>query len=103
MIQPTKDMLDILACEVDARPVGAPGIDALTAAIQGIERTGPALVVLFAADALETVERFVAAERQCCASIRWDVEVAPALVRLRVGAEPERLDALEGIFRQARF
>jgi hypothetical protein len=102
MTQPTEDTLDLLACDIELRPVGAPGVDALAAAIRGVERNGETLVVSFAADARKVVERFAAAERQCCALIRWDVEHAADGVWLRVGAASEQLDVLEAMFRTAR-
>jgi hypothetical protein len=99
MTELTKDTLGVLSCNIELRSVGAPGADALAEAIVGVERDGELLVVSFAPDALEVVERFADAERQCCASIRWDVETTSDGVRLRVGAEREQLDVLEAMFR----
>ncbi len=94
----TRDALEVLACEIDVRPVGAPGIDALAAAILGVERVDGELIVSFAPGAADVVRRFVAAEERCCATIRWDVETIPDAVRLRIGAEPQQIEVLERLF-----
>jgi len=91
-------MLEVLACEIDVRPVDAPGIDALASAILGVERIDGELIVSFAPGAAGVVQRFVAAEQQCCSTIRWDVEQTPAAVRLRIGAEPQQIELLEQLF-----
>lgn len=90
--------LEVLACDIDVRPLGAPGIDEIASAILGVERVDDDLVVLFAPAAALLIERFVAAEQRCCATIRWDVEAATDAVRLRIGAEPQQLELLERLF-----
>jgi hypothetical protein len=90
--------LEVLACEIDVRPVGAPGIDEIAPAILGVERADGGLVVTFARSAADVVQRFVAAEQRCCATISWDMEQTPDAVRLRVGAEAQQIELLERLF-----
>lgn len=92
------DALAILACDLEARPPGASGLDAIAGSIVSVAREGRALVVSFAAAAARDVEAFAAAERQCCASLAWNVEAHQDVVRLTVGASPEQLDVLEQLF-----
>jgi hypothetical protein len=54
------DVLEVLACEIDARPHGAPGPDALVAHVRAVRRDGSAVIVTFDASAREAVEAFAA-------------------------------------------
>jgi hypothetical protein len=98
MTEPTADKLEVLACKVDARPSDAPGIDALASATLGVDRVDGELIVSCAPSALEMVQRFVAAEQQCCATLSWNIERTPDAVRLRVAATAEQLGVLQQLF-----
>ena len=91
--------LDVLGCEIELRPRGAPGIEKIAKAIMTVERDGPrALAVEFDAGAARDVEAFVAAERRCCSTLSWAVEQTDGVTRLTIGAEPPQIDLLEEIF-----
>ncbi len=61
--------LDVLACDWQARPRGAPGIAEIAPSVQDVRREGQALVVSFDANAAGDVEAFVSAEQQCCSTL----------------------------------
>jgi DNA-binding transcriptional MerR regulator len=92
-----EDVLEALACEIDERPAGAPALDDLAPSLRGMRREPGALVVEFDPVAADTVEAFAAAERRCCAGIRWDVERGPT-ISLRITATAAQLDALAGLW-----
>jgi hypothetical protein len=91
------DVIELLACDIEARPASAPGIDALMPHIERVRREAKQLIIEFAAGAAGTVEAFVAAERTCCGGIMWEWELDPA-VQLRIGATPAQLDAMQAMF-----
>lgn len=95
--EPTQEQLDTLACDITARPHGAPGFDEIMPAVRRIERAPRTLTIDFAPESYATVEGCVAAERLCCAEIGWELEREPA-PRLRITATPPQLDVLEQIF-----
>ncbi len=97
MIRPNADdLLDILACDIEARPGDAPGIE-IGQYARAIKRTDGEVVIDFDPAAVASVEASAAAERVCCSSITWRVEQAPSL-RLRIGASSEQLDVIEKMF-----
>jgi hypothetical protein len=107
---PNAELLETLACDIMARPKGAPHLGELDGALRGVRREPGALLVDFDASIAETLEAVVAAERQCCADIGWHVEhraqpvgasAGSATIRLRIEASPEQLDALAPLFVRA--
>lgn len=92
-------MIELLACDISARPSGAPGVDQLTAHTVAIRRTPAEVIVTFDAGAGDMVANFAAAEQLCCSSLSWLVEREPA-VTLTVRATPAQLDAIELMFAQ---
>lgn len=92
-----EETLGVLACDFRARPRGAPTVFDVLPAVRGLKRAADALTVEFAPDAVKTVTAYVAAERRCCADIRWELERKPAL-RLRIRAKRGQLDILEQLF-----
>jgi hypothetical protein len=94
-----QNALDILACEIELRPRGAPGIEEIAVAVVEVERPGPrALTVDFDAAAAQDVQAFAAAEQRCCATLSWTVERADGVTRLTIGAAPAQIDLLERLF-----
>ena len=91
------ELLDVLECELEARPRGAPGVAELLSAVQGVQREPEALVIAFAPAALADVAAFVEAEQRCCAGIGWQLEQEPT-PRLRISARPAQLDAIATLF-----
>ena len=88
------DTLDVLACEYEKRPKGAPSFYDLQSAIRGVRREDGALVVEFDPASAGAVEELAAAERLCCPSIGFDVIHAPAPT-LRITATPAQLAIFE--------
>lgn len=92
-----QDDLPVLACDIGARPRGAPSIFDVAAAVRGVQRDEASVTVAFDPAYVDTVAAFVAAERQCCPTLDWRLEHGRTLM-LRVGAAPDQLDVLERIF-----
>ena len=90
----TADTLDILACEYEKRPKGAPSFFDLQPAVRGAHRADASLAVAFDPAAAAAVTELVAAERLCCPGIGWELTQGP-VVRLRIQATPAQLDVFE--------
>jgi hypothetical protein len=88
------DLIEVLACDIGARPKNAPSFEDLAPYIRSVLRDDRAVTVAFDNVALPKVEALVDAERQCCPDLTWDLEPEPHL-RLRIGAAPAQLDVLE--------
>ena len=94
-----RDVLDVLACEFELRPVGAPDIDAVAKTILNVARDGERkLAVSFDPAAERELTAFVEAERHCCSTLSWTVEKGGGTLRLIVGAQPQQIDVLEAMF-----
>lgn len=68
------ELLEVLACDLQARPRGAPGAAEILPAVQSVRREPDALLITFAPGALAAVAAFVAAEQRCCAGIGWQLD-----------------------------
>jgi hypothetical protein len=90
------ETLELLACDISARPKDAPALDALSPHILHIQRAPGALTIDVEASALDVVEAFAAAERLCCSTLGFDVTHGDP-VRLRITATPELLDAFANL------
>jgi len=91
------DIIEVLECDFDVRPKGAPGVDQLLPHVRGVARVRGALVVEFDEQSIETLAAFVEAERLCCAGIGWEIVESPGL-RLRITANDEQLMAIESLW-----
>ena len=98
VVQPDDDALDVLACEWQKRPRGAPSFDDLALLLRAVERAGDTLVLRYAPGALAQVEALAAAERLCCSAIGFSVEPEPAPT-LRIRATAAQLDIFEVMLR----
>ena len=96
MPEPTREILDTLACEIELRPREAPSLMDIAPFVRSRDRDADAITVVFDPAAADQLERFAAAERTCCSRIGWHVEREPAVV-LRITATREQLDAIEGM------
>lgn len=94
-----EDIIEVLACEIDARPKSAPGPEQLASHVRGATRGPGSLLVYFDDEAAEVVAAFVEAERVCCAGIDWRIERGPGL-RLRISAEDGQLAAIESLWKK---
>src|SRR5205085_10644948 len=90
------EVLDILACDIGARPRGAASFADIAPSVRGASRTPGTLTIDFDAEAAQTLAECVAAERLCCAEIGWEIVETPAL-QLRITAAPAQLDVLEQV------
>ena len=98
--QSRDEIIEILDCDLAARPMAAPGVDALLPYVRGATRTSGAVLVEFDDQAASTLEAFVEAERLCCAGIGWQIERDTGL-RLRISADDAQLSAIESLWKQA--
>ncbi len=89
-----QDALDVLACEIDVRPAGAPTFEQLAPNIRGVKRDERTIAITFDKKVVEEVAALVAAESVCCPDLSWRMEHAPELV-VRIGASPAQLDVFE--------
>jgi hypothetical protein len=90
------DAIELLACDIAARPRSAPLPDVLAQNMRKLERANGALTITFAKEASDDVEAFAAAERVCCSGIAWDLRRKP--LRLTITAAAAQLDAIETLF-----
>jgi hypothetical protein len=94
-----RDEDDVLVCEFSKRPRGAPTVFDVLPSVRGVERHVGSLDISFDPGAAATVKEYVAAERLCCSTLRWDLQLAPEL-RLSVAGTPGRLDQLALLYSQ---
>jgi hypothetical protein len=87
---PTTDADDVLVCEYDKRPKGAPSFLDLQHAITAVVPEDDTLQVTFDPDERAAVEQLVAAERLCCPTIGFDLSPPPALVLAIRGTPAQR-------------
>jgi hypothetical protein len=92
------EIIEVLECEIDARPKAAPGVDQLLPKARGVSRVPGALLVEFDPQVVETLAAFVEAERLCCAGIGWDIE-RDAGLHLRIAAGEAQLTVLESLWK----
>ena len=88
--------LDVLACEYDKRPKGAPSFFDLQPSIQAARREGDVLRIDFDPAAMLDVRQLVEAERLCCADIGWELQQSPSLT-LTIRASPAQLAIFEQV------
>jgi len=93
------DIIEVLDCDLGARPQAAPGIDALLPYVRGATRMPGAVLVEFDERAAHTLEAFVEAERLCCAGICWEIDRISGL-HLRISATDAQLTTIESLWKQ---
>src|SRR5438034_10162376 len=91
------DIIEVLECDLGARPTTAPGVDSLVPHVRGVARTTGALLVEFAEHAAETLSAFADAERICCAGSGWEIERGPML-RLRITAGECQMEPMRSLW-----
>jgi hypothetical protein len=90
--------LEVLACDIELRPRGAPGVDQIADLVRSAHRRDGALILAFDQSASADVEAFAAAERQCCSTLCWEVRRSGDEVELSIGGSPEQVRLLERLF-----
>ena len=93
------EIIEILDCDLGARPQAAPGIDGLLPYVRGATRMPGAVLVEFDERAAQTVEAFVEAERLCCAGICWEIDRISGL-HLRISATDAQLTTIESLWKR---
>ena len=89
-----EDADDVLVCEYERRPRGAPSFFDLHNAVQHVGREDDTLRVDFDPAVRSAVEQLAAAERQCCPTIDFALSPPPALT-LRIRGRPGQLATLQ--------
>ncbi len=92
------DLLDVLSCDLGARPPGAPTATDLAPHYNGHELRDGALVVLYDSEASVMLAAFAAAESRCCSGLDWAVAPAAESVELRIKGSPVQLEALAAMW-----
>lgn len=85
---------DVLVCEYEKRPQGAPSFLDLHHAVTAVTRDAERLHVAFDPTYRAAVEQLAAAERLCCPTIGFEVSPPPELT-LHIRATPGKLATLE--------
>lgn len=93
------EIIEVLDCDLGARPQADPGIDALLPYVRGATRMSDAILVEFDERAVQMLEAFVEAERLCCAGIGWEIDRTSGL-GLRISATDAQLTAIESLWKQ---
>lgn len=91
------EILEVLACDIGARPAGAASIVDIEPYRLNTARTDEHVAIAFARDALPFLREFVAAEQVCCSTIGWHLDEESVV--LRISATEAQLDQLELMFR----
>ena len=87
--------LQVVGCDIGARPKGAPVFEDIKPHILGVRREQEGLTGEFEGSAAEQVAAFVTAEQRCCSDLAFSVVLGdPTLMRIR--ATPELVDMVEG-------
>ncbi len=94
-----EDRLEVLACDIAARPAGAPTFEDVAPSVVAVARDGASITVEFALEAADAVAALVAAEQKCCSDLTWELR-RDSSVRLRVGGTPPQLDVLLQMLKQ---
>ena len=93
-------LLDALACEIAARPAGAPTFSDLLPFRREVKAENGEVVIAFGPQQATSVEAFAAAERLCCPDLDWIVETSDP-VRLRIRGTEAQVALLEQVWRDA--
>ena len=93
------EIIEVLDCDLGARPQTAPGIDALLPYVRGATRMSDAVLIEFDDRAAQILEAFVEAERLCCAGIGWEIDRTSGLL-LRISATDVQLTTIESLWKQ---
>jgi hypothetical protein len=97
-VQGTAEPFTILACDIQARPPGAPGVADVKRSLLHAKRGADTLTLSFALAGAPVVEAFVAAEQACCSTLTWETARTRSRVCVTISAAPEQLDVLEQVF-----
>ena len=97
-------LLDGIACDISARPHGAPYFAHVAGGLRAVHRAGNALLVDYDPAVADVLMAVVEAERRCCADIGWHLDRVftgnprNEVQRLRVEATPTQLDTVTLLF-----
>ncbi|RIK44984.1 MAG: hypothetical protein DCC57_16985, partial [Chloroflexi bacterium] len=85
---------DVLVCEYEQRPRGAPSFIDLQHAIRDVGRDDNALRVVFDPQQRGSVEQLAAAEQLCCPTMRFELSPPPEAI-LSIHGRPGQLATLQ--------
>lgn len=88
------EILEVLSCDIQSRPAGAPGIDELAAVFRSRSVRGGRFRAEFAPEARAIVVAFASAERICCSELNWLVSGDDTTTILTIEGSPEQVGAL---------
>jgi hypothetical protein len=91
------EILNVLSCDISARPSNGPTLDDFLSGVKTSDRKTSSLEVTFEPSLASTLLAFAEAESVCCPEIGWHVSEVPNLT-LTISAEPEHLDILSELF-----
>ena len=91
------ELLNVLSCDIGARPDGAPGFDDIRPYLLTVDRDETKLKLTFDASAASAVGAFVAAETLCCGGVGWQFQATPTPT-VTVEAPSAQLEALEAMW-----
>ena len=91
------ELLNVLSCDIGARPAGAPSFDDIRPHLLTVRRDGATLTLTFHHSGAGLVQAFVVAETLCCGGIGWQFHASPTPT-LTVEAPPDQLEALESMW-----
>lgn len=89
---------DVLVCQYELRPRGAPSIFDIAPLVRRTERDATVLTVEFA-HGQSAVQEYVSAERLCCPDIAWNYDDRGAV--LHIHATPGKIATLHEMFLMA--
>jgi hypothetical protein len=93
-----EEIIQVLDCDIGARPKAAPGVEALLPHVRNAQRSAGAVIVDFDENAARILEAFVDAERLCCPGIGWEIQREPGL-KLLITADERQLAAIESLWK----
>src|SRR5689334_3916770 len=95
-LENTVELLEVLGCDIGARPAGAASVEDIEAFRMSVTGGDGEISVAFLPAALPLLREFVAAEQLCCAGLGWQLDEHDTV--LTISASPAQLDELELLF-----
>jgi len=84
--------LEILSCDLAARPKNAAGIEDVQKHLISVKRESDSLVAVFRNSGKSDVRSFADAERSCCTTLSWEVIELEDQISLTIRGLPNQID-----------
>jgi DNA-binding transcriptional MerR regulator len=101
-MSPADELLEVLSCDVTARPAGAPGVEELRPMCRAMREQPGEVTFVFDVAASPRVTRFVEAERRCCGLLEFTLAESPDEVTLTVLGTPAQAAAFASLWQASR-